>query len=294
MRITVTGLAAAAVGLIWGSASNASWSARVESRDALGSSTATYAQVQDGIYTSGPPGSEASSELISDGTVQTNFRGRALASLENRRLEVYSATGAAQSASISDALFDLENQTNAVTLYYMAKWVPFAGIDFDEPGNAGKISLQMTVFYPTLGSETVADWTIDLLDTPCPFVNQDCRTSDLIVLKEIPDQVTYSFSLTSDSNGLTEQFHDYYAELKLGFGEILPCPPGFGSGFCVVPVPHKGGPGVGPGGGNGFWPPVTRVPEPSTWLMMVAGFGLIGATVRQRRLLSAGARLPQA
>jgi hypothetical protein len=280
------GLASAAIVLISGSAAHASWSARVESRNPLGASTATFAQVEDGTYTSGPPGSESSSELLSLGTVQTTFQGRALASLESRRLEVYSTTGAFQSARISDELFDLENQTNAVTLYYMAKWVPFAGLDFKEPGNAGTISLQMTVFYPTLGSETVADWTIDLLDTPCPYVNQDCRTSDLIVLKEIPDRVTYSFGLTSDSSGLTEEYHDYFAELKVGFGEILRCPSGFGGGFCVVPVPHKGGPGVGPGGGqggNGFWPPVTRVPEPSAWLMLIAGFGLIGASARRRR-----------
>jgi len=34
-------------------------------------------------------------------------------------------------------------------------------------------------------------------------------------------------------------------------------------------------------------PPVAGIPEPSTWALMIAGFGLAGATLRSRRLLAA-------
>jgi hypothetical protein len=54
-----------------------------------------------------------------------------------------------------------------------------------------------------------------------------------------------------------------------------------------------GGGGGGPGGGNPGGggdggtvvppPPVIAVPEPSTWMMMLIGFGLLGAGLRLRR-----------
>ena len=37
-----------------------------------------------------------------------------------------------------------------------------------------------------------------------------------------------------------------------------------------------------PGGGYGFLPAVTGVPEPTTWAMLILGFGLIGGALRRR------------
>jgi hypothetical protein len=38
------------------------------------------------------------------------------------------------------------------------------------------------------------------------------------------------------------------------------------------------------GGGGGFLPPVApRVPEPGAWVMLIAGFGFIGASLRKRK-----------
>jgi hypothetical protein len=259
----------------------AEWVART---DAEGGGASAYGQVTESGYTAGPAGQEIFSEQVSQGSVRTFLVGNAEASLENRSLKLASSQAGRQSASISDTLSDLQNQTNAVTLYYMAQWIPFAGFDLTQPGNAGTISLDIEIFYPTLGQETMAGWTIDLKDTPCPYVNQDCRTSDLLLLKEIPDKVTYTFAMTSYSGALVEEFQNYDANLKIGFGEILPCPPGspfFGVGRCVVPVSHQGGPGVG--GPNGFWPPIAQVPEPTSWSMMLAGFGAAGLALRRRR-----------
>lgn len=37
------------------------------------------------------------------------------------------------------------------------------------------------------------------------------------------------------------------------------------------------------GGGSGFFPPVApRVPEPGAWVMLIAGFGLVGLSLRKR------------
>ena len=33
--------------------------------------------------------------------------------------------------------------------------------------------------------------------------------------------------------------------------------------------------------------PAAAVPEPGTWAMLIAGFGLVGATIRRRRALTA-------
>lgn len=38
-----------------------------------------------------------------------------------------------------------------------------------------------------------------------------------------------------------------------------------------------------PKGGGGIKPDVGNVPEPANWAMMIAGFGLVGATMRRRR-----------
>lgn len=65
------------------------------------------------------------------------------------------------------------------------------------------------------------------------------------------------------------------------------------SGFFLPPIFFPGGggghgsppPTVKPpsGGGGGGPPPVPGVPEPDTWLMMLVGFGLLGAYLRRQR-----------
>ena len=73
---------------------------------------------------------------------------------------------------------------------------------------------------------------------------------------------------------------------------VAPSGPG---GVLIVPPGDVGG-GVPPGDGGGGvttpptpTPPVAAVPEPSTWAMMLAGFGFIGFALRRRpRTRSAG------
>lgn len=36
---------------------------------------------------------------------------------------------------------------------------------------------------------------------------------------------------------------------------------------------------------EGVW--ITAVPEPASWAMLIAGFGLVGGTLRRRRMLEA-------
>lgn len=77
-------------------------------------------------------------------------------------------------------------------------------------------------------------------------------------------------------------------------------PPG---GFATGPLPSGGGFAIFPpggGGGSGGSPPISQppgggtvippvvppvgaVPEPATWLMLIAGFGIIGGAMRRRR-----------
>jgi hypothetical protein len=46
--------------------------------------------------------------------------------------------------------------------------------------------------------------------------------------------------------------------------------------------------GIGLGtGGGGFDPGGEPVPEPSSWALLIAGFGLVGATMRRRRAIAA-------
>ncbi len=66
------------------------------------------------------------------------------------------------------------------------------------------------------------------------------------------------------------------------YGTVL-----FGSaqaGRLVVTNMAGGGGGSGGGGGGGGRP---VVPEPATWAMMIAGFGLVGGVMRRRRVVSA-------
>lgn len=70
----------------------------------------------------------------------------------------------------------------------------------------------------------------------------------------------------------------------------IPGPPG-SSGGLIPPPPGGGG---SSGGGTPPIPPgpppppvVTPVPEPATWIMMIAGIGLIGLQLRRRRTVGA-------
>jgi hypothetical protein len=74
--------------------------------------------------------------------------------------------------------------------------------------------------------------------------------------------------------------------------ELLPLPavvPGGGPAPVVlIGGPGGGGPGGGPGGGGGggrppLPPPVSPVPEPGTWAMMIVGFFGLGSAVRASR-----------
>lgn len=78
-----------------------------------------------------------------------------------------------------------------------------------------------------------------------------------------------------------------------------PAAGGLGGGIAPVPLPIPGLPGSsggiiplgggGSGGGNPLPPPpvVTAVPEPATWIMMIAGVALIGLQLRRRRTTAA-------
>jgi len=90
--------------------------------------------------------------------------------------------------------------------------------------------------------------------------------------------------------------------------EIVPPPKaGGGGGFFSLAANEDGppAPGAGAGGDGPFQPQngddgphgggpgsgvivdaITVVPEPATWAMMIAGFGLAGASLRQRRRLA--------
>jgi hypothetical protein len=87
--------------------------------------------------------------------------------------------------------------------------------------------------------------------------------------------------------------------------QIVPPPKAGGGGFFLAanqdgppagaggdgpPLPQNGD--EGPSGGDpprGDPDPRGAVPEPATWAMMIAGFGLAGASLRQRRRLTAKA-----
>lgn len=77
-----------------------------------------------------------------------------------------------------------------------------------------------------------------------------------------------------------------------GFGGNPILPPGGGGGIII---PGNPGGGVGnpggpdePGGPNPPPPVIPGVPEPSTWLMLIAGFGFIGHAMRGRRRVALG------
>jgi hypothetical protein len=65
------------------------------------------------------------------------------------------------------------------------------------------------------------------------------------------------------------------------FTAITPGPPGgFTPQAPITPPTFPGGPGITGNTPNG--PGTPAVPEPSAWIMMILGFGFIGAGVRQR------------
>lgn len=92
--------------------------------------------------------------------------------------------------------------------------------------------------------------------TECPTVGP-VGTAELSPIIDMPTEALTGFSPSGSS----------------GFGG------GGGGGF---------GGGGGGGGGNGGGglpdptPPVTGVPQPDTWVMLVAGFGFMGLAIRRR------------
>jgi len=56
---------------------------------------------------------------------------------------------------------------------------------------------------------------------------------------------------------------------------------------ATTPLPDAQSPFTAPTYGPTFVSRVGAVPEPATWLMMIAGFGLVGTASRRRRLLAA-------
>lgn len=88
----------------------------------------------------------------------------------------------------------------------------------------------------------------------------------------------------------------YVDNPSLALGPTFFLPGGFGPGG----VPGGGGgvgggspggstpPGGGGGGGGGNPPPVGAIPEPSTWALMILGFGGIGGAMRRRAQTSMG------
>ena len=68
-------------------------------------------------------------------------------------------------------------------------------------------------------------------------------------------------------------------------------PPGGGGGGIVAPP--GGGEVVNPppgGGGPVITPPVSAVPEPGTWAMMLLGFAMVGLGLRRKRPVRSGAQ----
>ena len=109
---------------------------------------------------------------------------------------------------------------------------------------------------------------------------------------DIPE-VPFAFADVPVVDGL---FPGYGGGAPPFFGGYGPGFPIGGGGGGFLPV-SGGFPPVGGGGGGGFLPtpptgvtpvvpgPVAAVPEPSTWITMILGFGLIGTALRRRRRL---------
>lgn len=99
---------------------------------------------------------------------------------------------------------------------------------------------------------------------------------DGVRLPENPDfstmtQQQVDFYLRTEDNNL-HAFAFGSFEISVDQKPLLPSP---------GPGPGPGGPGPGPGPG-----PVDPVPEPATWAMMIAGFGMIGGALRRRARVS--------
>jgi hypothetical protein len=92
------------------------------------------------------------------------------------------------------------------------------------------------------------------------------------------------------------------APLVAGGAPLLAAAPavigGTGLGAAaLLPVPIAAAllaPGGGGGGGGGGGPTINApdttpaIPEPATWLMMILGFGVLGAWLRHRRQIDLG------
>lgn len=119
-----------------------------------------------------------------------------------------------------------------------------------------------------------------------------------------PANWSYSFTATRDgafvANWTQEYFGESFGLNPLRFNGLFLSPDG---GTLVVPlvagetyalVFHNLGNAFSPAGFDRFGETAVRldwsillVPEPATWAMMIAGFGLVGATLRRRRFAAA-------
>lgn len=103
-------------------------------------------------------------------------------------------------------------------------------------------------------------------------------------------------------DGLDFEWNPEDGDLVLTLAIVPPPQAGAGGGGFRVSAPSEGGdgdqlpqggpdilPDIGPGDNGAPDPglgPTAAVPEPASWALMIAGFGLAGATLRQRRRLS--------
>lgn len=255
-----------------------------------------YGQIVNGVYSAGPPGFEASSVQLSAGTLFTDYQGIAKSSLELRQIDLDSFQGTPLYGDFAESLTNLRPVTDRLTLGYKVKWDAFAGFDLKGRGESGILKFSLFA-----DGENLEDWTIDLVDSPCPYTNQSCGTSNVFILDGIPTSIYYSLSFISASLEThaigAPQYFDYKAELDIGIGEIIPCPtppntlPGgilvytiSGVSYCGVPVDHDRALGLGDANPR-FNPFVLpgAVPEIETWLSMTLGFAAMGWRLRRPR-----------
>lgn len=74
-------------------------------------------------------------------------------------------------------------------------------------------------------------------------------------------------------------------ELALSYPQSLSMLPVGGlaniPGTGATPFNPPGGGGFPGGGGGGFTPPVSGVPSPDTWVLLLSGFGFVGLALRR-------------
>ena len=98
----------------------------------------------------------------------------------------------------------------------------------------------------------------------------------------VPPIASESDSQIPHSIGLPALGFPVPPEQSQGF-PVLFAAPGVTGGTGVVGLPTGGGAGGTPGDNGTPTTPVSAVPEPSDWLMVIAGFFLVGAGLRSHR-----------